>query len=131
MTCWPCLERTNSTNCCASACTAGEALASIPIAIGSRVTWFRNLTWSDESPSLAPMPAELCTSASLIWPEVSACRVGPLVGLMTSPLLLSELKNFSPWLTPAHVVHDPGGRDHRLVAALSRVNDQGRLRGRG
>ena len=46
------------------------------------------------------MPAELCTSASLICPAVSACSVGPLVGLMTSPLVFSAVKNFSPWLTP-------------------------------
>src|ERR1700734_2144839 len=52
------------------------------------------------SPSAAPIAAELCTSARLIWPLVSACRVGPLVGWMTRPFALSLVKYVSPALTP-------------------------------
>ena len=44
----------------------------------------------------APMPAEHCTSARLIWPLVSACSVGPLVGWMTSPLDLSWRRTSRP-----------------------------------
>ena len=52
------------------------------------------------SVNVAPIAAEDCTSARLIWPLVSACRVGPLVGWMTRPLDFSVEKYFSPAETP-------------------------------
>ncbi len=79
-------------NCFASACTAGEAFASIPIAPGRSVTGVGYSTRSFESPSFAPIPAELWTSASLIWPLVRAWSVGPFVGLMTRPFAFSFAK---------------------------------------
>ena len=92
MTFWPAGESTNVMNFSASARSAAGAFASMPIALGSRVTGSRYLTVSFLSPSTAPMPAELCTRASLIWPLVSACRVGPFVGWMIRPLALSLVK---------------------------------------
>ena len=52
------------------------------------------------SVNVAPIAAEDCTRARLIWPLVSACRVGPLVGWMIRPLDFSVEKYFSPADTP-------------------------------
>ena len=67
-------------------------MASMPIADGSRVAGLRYLMPMFLSLSVAPIAAEDCTSARLIWPLVSACSVGPLVGWMTRPLDFSVLK---------------------------------------
>jgi len=64
----------------------------MPIADGSRVAGLRYLMPMFLSLSVAPIAAEDCTSARLIWPLVSACSVGPLVGWMTRPLDFSVLK---------------------------------------
>ena len=68
----------------------------MPIADGSSVAGLRYAMPMFLSVNVAPIAADDCTSARLIWPLVSACRVGPLVGWMTRPLALSEEKNFSP-----------------------------------
>ena len=100
MTFWPAGESTYSMNFSASACSAGDALASMPSADGSRVAGSRYSMPMFLSVNVAPIAAEDCTSARLIRPLVSACSVGPLVGLMTRPLDLSVVKYFSPAETP-------------------------------
>ena len=100
MTFWPAGESTYSMNCFASACSAGDALASMPSWDGSRVAGSRYWMPMFLSVNVAPIAAEDCTSARLIRPLASACSVGPLVGLMTRPLLLSVVKYFSPADTP-------------------------------
>jgi hypothetical protein len=107
MTFWPRADSTNLTNCSASRRSAAEALASMPMALGSSVAGSRYLTTRFLSASAAPTPAELCTSAILICPLVSACSVGPFVGWMISPFAFSLVKYCSPALTPPSLLIMP------------------------
>src|ERR1700687_5491867 len=107
MTFWPAGDSTYEMNFSASACSAAGALASMPIADGSRVAGLRYSMPMFLSVNVAPIAADDCTRARLIRPLASACSVGPLVGLMTRPLLLSVVKYFSPADTPPRLFMTP------------------------
>src|SRR5215469_2261201 len=107
MTFWPAADSTKLTNCCASACTWGEFLAERPITDGRSVAGLRYSKPMFLSVNEAPMAADDCTRARLIRPLASACRVGPLVGLMTRPFDLSVEKNCSPAETLPRVFITP------------------------